>query len=149
MEDVMKTRTWILAGMVLLVPGMSSAISGPCTTGINDLEKTLAAHDAGSGPTSGATSRAQAPASPSGQHPPTAVINQETQGKATSPDDARRQTEGAPTAAQQGNAGTAAAVDKVDEARKALQRARSLDAQGKEAECMQSVREARDFAGSR
>ena len=56
----MKSRTFIL-GMALFVSGGSSAIPGPCTTEINGLTKTLAAKDAGSGPTSGATGRTQEP----------------------------------------------------------------------------------------
>jgi len=39
--------------------------------------------------------------------------------------------------------------DKMDQAGKALEQARTLDRQGKEAECMDSVRQAKDLAGSR
>ena len=76
-------------------------------------------------------------------------MGQETQGKATSPEDVRRQTQGQPTVAQQGMAGTAGTSDKMDQADKALERARALDRQGKEAECMDSVRQAKALAGSR
>ena len=109
-ENAMKIRTVILASMALCVSGVSSAISGPCKTEIDGLTKTIAAKDAGSGPTIGATGRTQAPTGSSAQHPPTAVMGQETQGKATSPEDVRRQTQGQPTAAQQGNAGTPGAT---------------------------------------
>jgi hypothetical protein len=51
--------------------------------------------------------------------------------------------------AQQGMAGTAGTSDKMDQADKALERARALDRQGKEAECMDSVRQAKELAGSR
>jgi hypothetical protein len=73
-------------------------------------------------------------------------MNQETQGKATSPEDVRRQTEGQPTVAQQGTTGVAAGVHKIDELREALHRARALDAEGKESECMKTVRHAKELA---
>jgi hypothetical protein len=145
-EHVMKSRTLILASMALFVSGASSAISGPCTTEIDGLTKTLAAKDAGSGPTSGAAGRTQEPAGSSAQHPPTAVMRQETQGKATSPEDVRRQNQGQPTVAQQ-TPGTAVGTDKMDEAAKALARARALDAQGKEAECIDAVRQGKELTG--
>ena len=148
----MHTTTFILAGIVLIGSGISSAISGPCTVEIDGLTKTLASKDAGSGPTVGATGQAgqaNAPAGSSAQHPPTAVMGQETQGKATSPEDVRRQTQGQPTAAQQGTTATAGKGDKVDQAGRALEQARALDRQGKEAECMDSVRQAKELAGSR
>jgi hypothetical protein len=138
----MKTGTQIVAStsMVLLVWGASSAIAGPCTTEIDGLTKMISAKDAGSGPTVGAVGQAQAPASSRVEHPPTAVMNQETQGKATSPEDVRRQTQGQPTLAQQGSTGVATGVHKFDELRQALDRARALDAQGKETECVETVR---------
>ena len=46
----MHVKTFILAG-ALVGSGLSSAISDPCTTEIEGLTKTLAAKDAGSGPT--------------------------------------------------------------------------------------------------
>jgi hypothetical protein len=144
----MKTRTFILASMALFASGIGSAVSGPCTTEIEGVTKTLAAKDAGSGPTPGASSGAQSPVTPSGQHPPTAILGQETQGKATSPEDVRRQTGGQPTAAQQGTTGTAR-PGSANEAGSALDRARAFDAQGKEAECMEAVREAKQLAGPR
>ena len=91
--------TFLLTGIALIGPGLSSAMSGPCSTEIDGLTKTLAAKDAGSGPTVGATGQAgqaNAPAGSSTQHPPTAVMGQETQGKATSAQDVRRQTQGRP-----------------------------------------------------
>ena len=149
--------TFLLAGIALIGPGLSSAISGPCSTEIDGLTKTLSAKDAGSGPTVGATGQAgqaNAPAGSSAQHPPTAVMGQETQGKATSAQDVRRQTQGQPTAAQQGAAATAGegdkmGGDKMDQADKALEQARALDRQGKEAECMDSVRQAKELLGKR
>ena len=145
----MHTRTFIVAGIALVGSGLSPAISGPCTMEIDGLTKTLAAKDAGSGPTVGATGQANAPTGSSAQHPPTAVMRQETQGKATSPEDVRRQTQGEPPAAQQGMAGTAGKSERMDQVDKALEQARALDRQGKEAECMDTVRRAKELAGPR
>src|SRR3954464_46148 len=117
----MKSRTFILAGMALFASSVSSAIAGPCTTEIDGLTKTLAAKDAGSGPTRGATGRTQEPTGASAQHPPPAAMSQETQGKATSPEDVRRQNQGQPTAAQQ-TSRTAMGTDKMDEVANALAR---------------------------
>ena len=75
-----------------LVLGMTGGIAyaGPCTQ-----------KDAGSGPTVGANSQAQTPGTGAQQHPPTAAMSSATQGKATSSEDAQRQEQGQPTAAQQ------------------------------------------------
>src|SRR5262245_6776101 len=122
---------------------------GPCGTEIENLSKTLAAKDAGSGPTAGAAGSTQTTTSPSGQHPPTSVMRQETEGKATSPEDVRRQTTGQPPAAQQGTTGSAVTASSPMQASSALERARTLDRQGKEAECMAALREAKQLAGRR
>jgi hypothetical protein len=53
----MKTKTFILASVALFALGVDSATSGPCTTEIDGLAKTLAAKDAGSGPTPSLTRR--------------------------------------------------------------------------------------------
>jgi hypothetical protein len=147
-ENPMNTRTFILASIALLGAGLDSAISSPCTVEIDGLTKTLAAKDAGSGPTIGATGQTGTGMGSlnQDQHPPTAVMGRETQGKATSPEDVGRQNQGRPTAAQQGTTGRATATDKIDEAGQALERARALDAQGKETECMETVRQAKELA---
>jgi len=144
----MNFRTLILVSVALFPAGMSSVNAGPCAIEIDGLTKALASKDAGSGPTMGATSQPQTPSSSSRQHPPTAVMGQETQGKAVSAEDVRRQTQGQPTAAQQGASGRSATADKADEANSALQRPRHLDSQGKETECMEAVREAKGLAGA-
>ncbi|HEY1364873.1 MAG TPA: hypothetical protein VGF60_21695 [Xanthobacteraceae bacterium] len=73
-------------------------------------------------------------------------MRRETEGKATSPEDVRRQNAGQPTAGQPGaTTGSGNAM----EASNVLARARVLDRQGKEAECMQTIREAKRLAGSR
>ena len=138
----MKTMAFILANIALFALGVSSATSGPCGNEIDSLSKILAAKDAGSGPTAGAASGTPSAASPSAQHP-------QTEGRATSPEDVRRQTEGQPPAAQQGTSGAAPRTDSPSEASSALDRARELDRQGREAECMEAVRAAKQFVGSR
>ena len=144
----MKAKTLISGVIALLALGVAPATSGPCTMEIDGLAKTLSAKDAGSGPTSGASGTAHTPGSTSGQHPPGAIMTQETQGKATSPEDVRRQTAGQPTTTQQGTTG-APAPSLAADASGALARARALDQQGKEAECMDAVREAKQLAGQR
>ena len=88
----MKTMAFILANIMLFALGVSSATSGPCGNEIDSLSKILAAKDAGSGPTAGAASGTPSAASPSAQHPPTSIMRQQTEGRATSPEDVRRQT---------------------------------------------------------
>jgi hypothetical protein len=60
----------------------------------------------------------------------------------------RRQNEGKPTAAQQAEhkAGT---PDRLGDADNELQHARALDREGKEAECMNRVRHAKELLGKR
>jgi hypothetical protein len=147
----MKSQTFVLASVALFALGVGSATSGPCTMEIDSLTKTIAAKDAGSGPTSGAAGAAQQTARPADQqqHPPGAIMGKETEGKATSPEDVRRQTAGQPTTTQQGTTGAAAGSGNTIEASRKLEMARSLDQQGKEAECMTAVGEAKQLAGPR
>ena len=70
----MKTKTLILSSIALFALGVTSANAGPCGMEIDNLTKTLATKDAGSGPTVGASGGSQTTASPSGQHPPTSVM---------------------------------------------------------------------------
>jgi hypothetical protein len=142
----MNYRTVILASAALLALGAGSAVAGPCTIEIDGLAKVLAAKDAGSGSTAGAAGGAQTAPMPPAQHPPTAIIGEETKDKATSPEDVRRQTTGQPPAAQQGTVGTAR---DPGEASSALNRARELDRQGNEAECMNAVQQAKQLAEPR
>ena len=143
----MKTQTLILASLAFFAFA-ASANAGACTTEIDTVAKTLAAKDAGSGPTGSVASGMQsATTSGSSQHPPTSIMKQQTEGKATSPEDVRRQTAGQPTAAQQGSAATKSETPM--QASSALDRARMLDGQGKEVECMAAVGEAKQLAGQR
>jgi len=190
----MKAKVIILASCALLALP-ASAGAGQCTSEIDALSKVLIAHDAGSGPTSGAatsgmgqhppttamsqadqggTASAAAEQSakpqhpptatmnrettgssmPSGaaevkqEHPPTTAMNRETQGSAASPQDVQRQTQGQPTAAQQAQ-GQIAQSHGMAGAMNALERARSLDQQGKESECLSAVGMAKLMSGAR
>jgi hypothetical protein len=143
----MNPRILMLTSFALFSWIPNSASAGPCATEIEAVTKSLAATDAGSGPTSApGTTGMQAPSS-SGQHPPTEVMRRETEGKATSDQDVRRQTQGQPTAAEQGRRG--AVNDRMAEVDNALQHARAFDSQGKESECMDSVRKAKELLGQR
>jgi hypothetical protein len=89
----MTTRQIILAGCAATILGMSSAQAGPCNTG---------GKDAGSGPTPGNTGQTTGTApTNAGQHPPTAGLNRVAGSTATSPEDAQKQMQGQPTAAQE------------------------------------------------
>ena len=142
----MKTQTLILASMALFAFA-APANAGPCSTEIDNVAKTLASKDAGSGPTGSAAGGMQSAATSGSQHPPTSIMKQQTEGKATSPEDVRRQTAGQPTAAQQGAPATKSETPM--QASSTLDRARVLDSQGKEVECMAAVREAKQPAGQR
>jgi hypothetical protein len=73
------------------------SFAGPCNTTANK--------DAGSGPTPGAaaqsTTGTATPASRSGDHPPTSAMNTASENVAASSQDAQRQMQGQPTAAQE------------------------------------------------
>lgn len=123
----MKGPSLALISCTLFVLGTANASAGPCSQEIVEVTKTLAASDAGSGPTTGTP--APTAGDQKGQHPGTALVSKETQGKATSPQDVQRQS-GVKSAASQ-----------------ALERARAFDSQGKEAECMNEVKSAKQLAG--
>jgi hypothetical protein len=84
-------KAMILGAMLAL--GASSAIAGPCNT---------ASRDAGSGNVPGYTGQTTgSTAADSKQHPPTTAMNKASDGAATSSEDAQRQMQGHPTAAEQ------------------------------------------------
>ena len=92
-----------------------------------NVSKRLAASDAGTGPSTGNPETTAG--NQKGQHPGTSLMSKETQDKAISSNDVRRQS------------------GIKSDASQALARARSLDAQGKEAECMNEVTHAKRLAG--
>jgi hypothetical protein len=89
----MISRQLILAACAVMVLSVGSAYAGPCNTG---------GKDAGSGPTPGATGQAITTGSAdTKEHPPTETMNRMAGDKAMSSQDAQRQQQGQPTAAQQ------------------------------------------------
>jgi len=82
---------------------------------------------------------------PAGEHPPTAAMTRETQGIATSSQDVARQNQGQPTASQIRT--RIAEMHSMANAMGELQRARFLDQQGKEAECLSALGHARLMMG--
>jgi hypothetical protein len=89
----MFTRQLILASCAAMVLNVATANAGPCNTG---------GKDAGSGPTPGYTGQTITKGSADKrEHPPTETMNRVAGDKATSSQDAQRQQQGQPTAAQQ------------------------------------------------
>jgi len=93
----MNTKTLILVSCATVLLSVASAQAGPCNTGGKS------AQDAGSGPTPGHTGQTVGSAgSASVEHPPTSTMNRATGDVAASSQDAQKQMQGQPTAAQQG-----------------------------------------------
>ena len=94
----MNTKRLILAGCSILVLSAGSAFAGPCdTTG-----RAANLRDAGSGPAStGSGQTTTGMAADAKDHPPTSTMNQASGNVAASSQDAQRQMQGQPTAAEQ------------------------------------------------
>jgi hypothetical protein len=89
----MITRETILAGCAVMVLSVGAASAGPCNTRDKD---------AGSGPTPGYTGQSITTGSAETKaHPPTETMNQVAGDKAMSSQDAQKQQQGQPTAAQE------------------------------------------------
>ena len=90
----MNPRLTVLTGCAAFLLSSGIALAGPCT---------MANKDAGSGPTPGAASQTETTgtAARGNEHPPTASMNKAAGNEATSSQDAQRQTQGKPTAAQE------------------------------------------------
>lgn len=89
----MITRQLVVAACAVMVLNVGSAYAGPCTTG---------GKDAGSGPTPGTTGQSITTGSAeTKEHPPTETMNRVAGDKATSSQDAQRQQQSQPTAAQE------------------------------------------------
>ena len=87
------TKQLILTSCVAMILSVGTAHAGPCNTG---------GKDAGSGPTPGYTGQTTGTGSADTRaHPPTETMNRVTGDKAASSQDAQRQMQGEPTAAQQ------------------------------------------------
>jgi hypothetical protein len=92
----MVTKNLVLVSCAALVLSIAAAQAGPCNTG-------KSAQDAGSGPTPGHTGQTIGSAtSTNPEHPPTSTMNRTTGDVAASSQDAQKQMQGQPTAAQQG-----------------------------------------------
>jgi hypothetical protein len=92
----MNTKQVILAGCAILVLAAGNAQAGPCDTG-----RSAQLKDAGSGPTPGNTGQTTGANTNTDRHPPTGTMNRAAGSTATSSQDAQRQMQGQPTAAQQ------------------------------------------------
>jgi hypothetical protein len=93
----MNIKRLLLAGCSVVVLSAGTALAGPCdTTGRSSNSK-----DAGSGPASQSSSQTAGVASDSKEHPPTSTMNRASGEVAASSQDAQRQMQGQPTAAQQ------------------------------------------------
>ena len=93
----MNMKQLILAGCSALVLSAGSAFAGPCdTTG-----RAANLKDAGSGPAStGSGQTTTGMATDPKDHPPTSTMNQQSDNVAASSQDAQRQMQGQPTAAE-------------------------------------------------
>jgi len=92
----MITKQIVLAGCAAMVLSIATAQAGPCNT------VGKSAQDAGAGPTPGTTGQTIGTGSANtGQHPPANAMNRATGDVASSSQDAQRQMQGQPTAAQQ------------------------------------------------
>jgi len=85
-------RKILLVSGAILALTASASYAGPCNT---------AQSDAGSGKVPGFTGQTTGSAASEQQHPPTAAMNKAAENTATSAQDAQRQMQGQPTAAQQ------------------------------------------------
>jgi hypothetical protein len=99
-EWQMNAKHLILASCAVMALSIGAAQAGPCDmTG-----KAASAHDAGSGPTPGNTGQATTgtgTGSSTNEHPPTSTMNRASGDVAASSQDAQKQMQGQPTAAQQ------------------------------------------------
>lgn len=94
----MNMKRVLLAGCSILVLSAGTALAGPCdTTG-----RAANLRDAGSGPASkGSGQTTTGKAADSKDHPPASTMNQASGNVAASSQDAQRQMQGQPTAAQE------------------------------------------------
>jgi hypothetical protein len=93
----MNTKRLILAGCAVVILSAGTAMAGPCnTTG-----RAANLKDAGSGPASTSSGQTTGAATDSSQHPPTSTMNRKADDVPASSQDAQKQMQGQPTAAQQ------------------------------------------------
>lgn len=92
----MNTKSLVLVGFATMVLSFGTAQAGPC-----DNTGHTASKDAGSGPTVGSAGQTTGMSTEAIQHPPTSTMNRAAGNVATSAQDAQKQMQGEPTAAQQ------------------------------------------------
>jgi hypothetical protein len=92
----MIAKGFILASCAGFVLSAGAALAGPCDTG-----RAANLKDAGSGPTVGSTAPNARAGTSTDQHPPTGTMNRATGDVPASSQDAQKQMQGEPTAAQQ------------------------------------------------
>jgi hypothetical protein len=97
----MNTKQLILAGCAIVVLSAGTAMAGPC----DNAGRSANLKDAGSGPASTGSGQTTGMASDAKEHPPTDTMNRTTGDVAASSQDAQKQMQGGPTAAQQAQGG--------------------------------------------
>ncbi len=93
----MNTKQLIFAGCAIMVISTATALAGPCDSS----GRAANMKDAGAGPTPGHTGQTIGANTSTDQHPPTETMNRATGDVATSSQDAQKQMQDEPTAAQQ------------------------------------------------
>jgi hypothetical protein len=96
-ETQMAIKQLIITGCSVVVLSAGTALAGPCDTA----GRTANLKDAGSGPASQSTSETVGVGNDSEKHPPTSTMNRASGEVAASSEDAQRQMQGQPAAAQQ------------------------------------------------
>lgn len=105
----MNMKRSILAACSILVLGVGTAVAGPCNTGNAANDK-----DAGSGSVTVGQAQPHNSTGNATQHPPTSTMNRASDGTPASSEDAQRQMQSQPTAAEraEGARPTAQSADK-------------------------------------
>jgi len=104
----MTPKQLLLAGCAAMVLSIGTAQAGPCDN------KAKAAHDAGAGPTVGSSGNTTGAARSDAEHPPTGTMNRASGDTAASSQDAQRQMQGQPTAAQQAQGSSSTGAQLAD-----------------------------------
>jgi hypothetical protein len=92
----MNTKSLILASFAIMALSLGTVQAGPCDTTGRAADK-----DAGSGPAVGRAGGTTGMSTEANHHPPTSTMNRAAGDVATSAQDAQKQMQGEPTAAQQ------------------------------------------------
>jgi len=91
----MNTKRLVFAGCAIVILSAGTAFAGPCNV------SGRAANDAGSGPSSTGSSQTTTGMASDKEHPPTSTMNRASGDAAASSQDAQKQMQGQPTAAQE------------------------------------------------